>query len=264
MLSLLDRFRSSPLISAVGAQVIGVCFVLIIKTIIPEFGYYPWMLAAVQGAAAAIASHHLGAPSWWQLIHLGFVPGLLFAGQFSIPPWIWLASFGLMYAIFGRTDRSRVPLYLTNRMTGDAIAAHLPKRPCFVVDIGCGDGGLIRQLAKLRPESEFVGIEHAVLTCFWAKLRSRHLPNVHIRMGDFWAMPLAPYDVAYAFLSPAPMADLWRKACADMQPNTLLISNSFPIPDANPEQTLHVEDRRQSALYLYRLPDEDALSPSVD
>ncbi len=246
-----------PLIGAVSAQVVGLCFALLFAVIIPELRLYPLALAGIQGAGAAIASHHLNAPSWWQLIHLVFGPALLLGNRLALPPWIWLLGFSTLYLIFGRTYSSRVPLYLTNRSAGDALAKLLPSSPCFVIDIGCGDGGLLRQLATSRPDSEFVGVEHALLTYAWARLRAQYFPNAHIRRGDFWAQPLTPYDVVYAFLSPTPMCDLWEKARHEMRPGTRLISNSFAIPGLTPSDVIVVGDRRQTELYVYEIPDID-------
>lgn len=254
MPSLIPRFNSSPLLSACFAQLIGGLLALIFLIIIPEMGQSRWMLAGIQGAGAAITSDRLDAPPWWQGIHLAFVPAALAASHLALQPWVWLAAFALLLLIFGRTDRNRVPLYLTNRTTADALARLLPAHPCFVIDVGCGDGGVVRRLAELRPDSEFVGIEHAVLPFVLARLRTRRLHNAHIRFGDLWGQPLTPYDLAYAFLSPAPMPDLWRKAAGEMRPETTLVSNSFAIPEAHPREVIAVEDRRRSQLYVYRIP----------
>lgn len=247
-----------PLAGAISAQLLGLLFALLFGTIIPELRLYPLLLAGIQGAGAAIASHHLKAPSWWQFIHLVFGPALLLGNRLALPPWIWLAGFSALYLVFGRTDRSRVPLYLTNQLTGDALLKLLPKDPCFVMDLGCGNGGLLRQLAGSRPDSEFVGVEHALLTYLWARVRAQYFPNVHIRRGDFWEQPLTPYDVVYAFLSPVPMGELWEKAQREMRPGTRFISNSFAIPDVTPIAVVLVDDRRETELHVYQIAEPDA------
>lgn len=246
---------SSPLLGAVAAQVLGtVLALLLFYFIMPEILRYPLLAAAVQGACAAIASHRLRAPRWWQGIHLCFVPLMVAAHALDLPPGAWLSAFALLLLIFWRTDRSRVPLYLTNATTADRIAMLLPPTPCFVLDIGCGDGGLIRHLARLRADCEFVGIEHAPLTWLWARLASLGFDNVQIRYGDFWQPPFTPYDFVYAFLSPAPMTRLWEKARDEMRPGTLLISNSFAVPGLPAEMEIGVADRRASKLFCYRIP----------
>ena len=70
---------------------------------------------------------------------------------------------------------------------------------------------------------------------------------------DFWAENLGTYDVVYAFLSPAAMPELWRKARAEMKPGTLLISNSFLVPGVEPDRIVPLAGRGSNALYLYRL-----------
>jgi hypothetical protein len=38
-----------------------------------------------------------------------------------------------------------------------------------------------------------------------------------------------------------------------MRPGALLVSNSFPIPEATPQQVIEVPDRRRTQLYCYAL-----------
>ena len=209
-------------------------------------------MAAVQGLCAALISHLLRGPVWWLPIHLGFMPLAVLALGLGLPSWIWLAGFVLLLLIFWRTDRSRVPLYLTNARASEALAGLLPAAPIAVIDLGCGDGGLLRRLARTRPDCRFFGVEHSPLTWALAWLRCRRLPNVEIRFGDFWSHPLGGYALVYAFLSPFPMQRLWTKAKAEMKADALLVSNSFAVPGIQPENTVEVADRRRTRLYCYR------------
>lgn len=246
-------FGRSPLVGAILAQLLGtVIAVLLFYFIMPEMLAYPLLAGLVQGACASMMSYKLRAPRWWQAIHLVFAPLVILAHWLALPPVFWLVAFGLMLAIFWRTDQSRVPLYLTNATTAGAIAQLIPAGPHFVLDIGCGDGGLLRRLARARPDCEFVGIEHAPLTWLWARILASGRTNLHIRYGNFWKQPLTAYDLVYAFLSPAPMPELWLKAKEEMRPGTLLVSNSFAVPDQEVQQTIELTDKRQTRLYCYR------------
>lgn len=246
------RLGALPLLAAGVAQVFGSLLAIALFFVMPEVLRVPLLAAAIQGAAAAIVAHRLGAPTWWQGIHLLFAPLLVGALALRLPPGVWLAGFGVLLAIYWRTDRSRVPLYLSNTATATAVAALLPDGPCFVLDLGCGDGRLLRRLARLRPDATFVGIEHAPLTWLWARLFASGQDNLDIRYGDFWRAPLTPYDVVYAFLSPVPMPRLWEAANAQMRPGALLISNSFEIPGVPPLRTVAVDDARATQLHCYR------------
>ena len=251
----------APLRAALLAQLGGaagvLCLVVLLSRLASvDFSQIPFLLALLQGGLAAIISRKQQAPPWWIPIHMFFVPLAVMVHGADIAPGWFLAGFVLLLLIFWRTDQSRVPLYLTNRQTAGAVAGVLPARPCRVLDIGCGDGGLLHQLARARPDCQFVGIEHAPLPCLLAKLRTLQLPNAEVRLGDFWGESLAAYDLVYAFLSPAPMPRLWARAQADMKPQALLVSNSFAVPDIAAEQVIDVEDRRQTRLFLYRPRDQ--------
>lgn len=243
----------SPLRAFLLAQAFGALVAAaLIQLAWPKLWQMPLAAAAVQGACAALASHKFGAPPWWLGIHLAFAPLAVAASTLTVPPGWWLGAFIALLLVFWRTDQSRVPLYLTNATAAAAVAGLLPAHPCHVVDLGCGSGGLLRRLARARPDCEFVGIEHAPLPWLWARLATLGLANVQVRYGDFWRQHLGLFEVVYAFLSPAPMTGLWQKALDEMRPQALLVSNSFAVPGAEPAQTVEVADRRATRLYVYR------------
>ena len=250
----------SPLRGAIAAQLVGGGGVLAIAlSVYPPLFESPLAAAALQGLLAAAASHKLRAPAWWLPIHLVFLPAAVYANRFGIAPGWYFAAFLLLLLTYWRTDRSRVPLYLSNAHTARALTQLLPATPCRVVDLGCGHGGLLRRLARARPDAEFFGIEHAPLPWLWARLASPSLPNLSIRYGDFRNIPLDSYDVVYAFLSPVPMPDLMRQARAEMRPGSLLVSNTFAVPDAPAERVVELADRRATRLYCYRMSARDGV-----
>lgn len=211
-------------------------------------------LASLQGCCALLIAWRLQAPPWWLPIHLVFMPCVIVARDLELPSWIWAGGFLLLLMVFWRTDKSRVPLYMTNFTSRNALLGLLPCIPSRIIDLGCGDGALLRHLARARPDCCFVGIEHAPLPWAWARLASRNCANLIIRRGDFWSHPLADYALVYAFLSPAAMARLEAKAQAEMSPGACLVSNSFPFPERMPQAAVDVPDKRGTCLHVYRWP----------
>lgn len=254
---------ASPLPKAAGAQVLGVLLTGALALLLfPALLSQPLRLAVIQGSCAALAGLVLRGPIWWLPIHLGFMPLAVLALGLGLPSWVWLAGFVLLLLVFWRTDRSRVPLYLSSGPAAATVAELLPAAPCKVIDLGCGDGGLLRRLARTRPDCRFVGYEHAPLPWAWARLSCRRQPNVEIRFGDFWRDSLGGYGLVYAFLSPAPMQLLWRKARTEMKPAALLVSNSFAVAGIPPDRTIEVADGRRTRLYVY-LPASSASRSSA-
>jgi Putative methyltransferase len=242
----------SPLRTALLAQLFGALIaVAVAQLLYPKVFSLPIVWALGQGVCAALASYKLEAPRWWLAIHLVFLPLVIAANHLGIPPLAWLGGFLLLFMLFWRTDKSRVPLFLTNARAAQAVAELIPAHPCRCIDLGCGTGSLLKTLAAVRPECTFVGVEHAPLPFVFAWFRSRNIDNLVIRYGDFWKVDLGQYQVVYAFLSPVPMQRLWQKSCAEMTANNLVISNSFEIPGKRAEQVVAVPDRRRTRLYCY-------------
>jgi SAM-dependent methyltransferase len=196
--------------------------------------------ALVQGVLAAALSYWRKLAPWWLAIELLFPLALLGATSLRLPPWLFLAAFLAMLAIYWSTFRTQVPYFPSGRRAWDAVAAVLPQgRPVYLVDIGSGLGGLVLDLARRRPESSFAGIELAPLPWLVSRLRAPFAGgNARFVRGDYERLDFADYDVVFAYLSPAAMEALWRKASAEMRPGTLLLSYEFVIMAKAPDLTI--------------------------
>jgi SAM-dependent methyltransferase len=119
----------------------------------------------------------------------------------------------------------------------DAVERQLPRgRPLRVIDIGSGLGGLVLELARRRPESGISGIELAPLPWLASVLRARFARSrARFLRGDYEQLDFAAYDAVFAYLSPAAMSALWRKAAAEMRPGAMLMSYEFGIVEKAPD-----------------------------
>lgn len=207
-----------------------------------------WLTLA--GAAAALLSRRLGLPAWWQAINLGFLPLLWFALQSDIDPIWFLAGFLLLALTSLGAVRTRVPLYLSSPRAVEALATRLPQH-ATVLDLGCGLGGPLAGLHKLRPDLRLAGVEAAPLN--WLIARLRLGSRAEIRLGSLWDSDLSQAEVVYAYLSPAPMAQLWHKARQEMRPGSLLISNTFAIPGIEPDEIIELHDLSHARLLIWRM-----------
>lgn len=208
----------------------------------------------VHAALAMTFSFAWSLPAWWLPMQALFVPAVLFTRSLNLPAYWFFYGFVLLWLFYRGNTRERVPLYLSNRTTWRALAGLLPVAGNFAfLDLGCGLGGVLAFLCRVRPDGEFHGVESAPVPFLvsWLKLLSRQ--NGHVRFGDLWRGDLAAYDVVYAFLSPSPMPELWRKARAEMRPGSLLISNTFEIPGAVPDRILELDDARRTRLLIWHM-----------
>jgi SAM-dependent methyltransferase len=191
-------------------------------------------------------------PVWWLVIHALFAPLLVAASLLALPSWVYLIALALAWLVFGRIDRSRVPLYLSNAAALRALDELVPEN-ANVLDIGAGTGTVLVWLGR-RGNRRMTGVEHAWAPWLVGYVRCLLARNqFELVRADMMDWPLSDYDVVYAFLSPAAMPALWEKAKREMRAGSMLISNTFSIPDAEADRVIEINDWKGARLYLWQM-----------
>ena len=240
--------RLPPAVAALAVQCVALIAVASLAMWLRAGPLPAWI--ALTGLIAALLSRGLHLPIWWQFIGLIFLPLLWLTLQSGTEPAWFLAAFLLLLLTSLGAIRGRVPLYLSRPRATAELAARLPDK-ARVLDLGCGLGGPLARLNALRPDATLQGVEAAPLN--WLIAHLRLMGRAHIRLGDLWNADLSRQDVVYAYLSPAPMARLWEKACSEMLPGSLFISNSFSIPGVEPDEVVELHDLTHARLLIWRM-----------
>jgi hypothetical protein len=227
----------------------------VILLVIPHWMVSATELAFLQGSSAAMIARWFGAAGWQVVLHFVFVPTAALLLSVDLDPNWYLVAFLVLLLVYGGCYRTKVPIYLSSRATVEALLALLPQRKGFsFIDLGCGCGGVLRRLAKARPDGNYHGVEWAPLPFLLGKLR--HVlasTGCRIRWDDFREHSLTGYDVVYVYLSPAPMEELWRKARKEMLPGSIFVSNTFAVPGVAPEAVVRVDDVDGGELLVWRM-----------
>jgi SAM-dependent methyltransferase len=190
----------------------------------------------------------------WRFINFMIPAGLLVSSAFPGYGWIWLVLLIVFGLIFLPTFWTRVPYYPSSQKVYSLIAEQLPGDKTFrFVDLGCGDGKLLNYLAKQFPLGIFEGLELSPTAIVAAKTNTRKNKNVKIKFGDYWKESLASYDYVYAFLSPTPMAQLQKKISKELSKGSVVLVNTFPLPDSKASKEIEINDRNQTSLYIYNI-----------
>lgn len=226
----------------------------------------PWLFwVLVQATIAMLLATVVAQAPWWVVMHGLFAPAALLLSQVSAPPWIHAGCAALLALTNGNALRERVPLFLSSRAARARLLDILPPdRPLHFVDVGCGLGGVVSTVAREHPTRVCLGLETAWLPYMISRLRCLLSANpVTVLRHDLWQHDLSDADVVYAYLSPVPMARLWRKVVAEMRPGTLFISNSFEVPGVPASASVEIDDATGSVLHVYRLAGAEATAAST-
>jgi len=203
-------------------------------------------LAVVQGVLAALITWKLALAAWWRAIQLLFPLAVLTALALQLPSWLFGAGFLLLLGWYWSTFRTQVPYYPSGPAVWDAVRQLLPADTSSaprVIDIGSGLGGLALYLARVRPDADVTGIELAPLPWLVSWLRARlGRSSAHFIRGDYEHLDFRQFDLVFAYLSPAAMPGLWRKARAEMCPGSMLVSYEFVIEERTSDSIIHATE----------------------
>ena len=188
-------------------------------------------LLIVQGIIAYFLSIRLKMEYWWRYIHLLFPLAIWVALALQIPMGYFLLGFILTGAIFWSVFLTQVPFYPSKPEVWTAVSKLLPGKKLRILEIGSGLGNFAIRMAQLRPESLVDGIEIAPLPWLISVIQAKFFASrVCFRLANYEKVDFANYDLIFAYLSPAAMPELWKKALREMDSESLLISHEFPVP----------------------------------
>ncbi len=123
-----------------------------------------------------------------------------------------------------------------------------------VYELGSGWGTLVFPLAVRYPETHVIGYETSLIP-YWISygfLLAFPKRNLALKRQDFFQVDLKGAHLIVCFLYPGAMEKLKEKFEKELQPGTLIVSNTFAIPGWKPIQIQEVKDLYRTKIYLYR------------
>lgn len=134
-----------------------------------------------------------------------------------------------------RKDRIKTVIQLIQPQAGDRI-----------VDLGSGDGRVVRELAKSGATVD--GYEIQLLLVLWSKFISRiqQIKTTRFFRQNLFNVNLQNYDAVVIYALPNMMQSLRQKFESELQPGAHVASIAFPIPGWK-----HI--KKQNDVYLYQI-----------
>lgn len=122
-----------------------------------------------------------------------------------------------------------------------------------LVDLGCGDGRVLRE-ARKRYNVTCVGYELNLMAYARARLKCLGIKGVNIHLGSFWKADLSDADVVFCYLFPDVMKDLSVMLKASLKPGAVVVSCNFVLPDFKPLLVLRPGNSlHNDPIYIYRV-----------
>ncbi len=176
--------------------------------------------------------------------------------------WIFLALAGCLFlikityvlSIAFLLPVTRGALYVsTSRVRVSAFLDAMPlKKGQFLVDLGCGDGRVLR-MARKRYHIRAVGYELNPVAYLKAKLLCSRYKEIQVERSDFWKADLHHADVVFCYLFPDIMKKLSAKLKSELRPGTMVVSFNFSLPGFTPELILRPDSATHNdPIYVYR------------
>jgi hypothetical protein len=145
------------------------------------------------------------------------------------------------------------PFVPTKKKVMRAIVEAINLKPGQIFyELGCGDAGLMYQLAKKYPRVKYFGIEYSFLPWMLAHIQIAFArTKIRIKKQNMFKTDFKPADYIYCFLNIETMAKLAKKMKKECKNNAVIISYIFQLPGYKPEKTITVG--KYEKVYFYRI-----------
>ena len=120
-------------------------------------------------------------------------------------------------------------------------------------DLGCGEGRILRAVAKKSPGATFKGFDIRRFPLYLAKRRTKGQDNITFERANFYKEDFSAATHVYTYLFPQVMRKLQPKFEQELKPGTFVYSLDFPFKDKEPirKVELAAPSKRSLARELY-------------
>ncbi|MBL90553.1 MAG: SAM-dependent methyltransferase [Myxococcales bacterium] len=167
---------------------------------------------------------------------------------------VFFAGLLIVGLILVDTLRSGISPMPSSRKAQKAMLSLMPESingPVY--ELGSGWGQLALAVSHKFNSVPVIGYEMAVVPWCISRLWlfvSRN-SNVTFRRADFRHRELGDAQMIVCYLFPGAMTHLAQQLKQELQPGSVIISNTFRLPGWEPEKVLELDDMHRSQIYRY-------------
>jgi SAM-dependent methyltransferase len=126
---------------------------------------------------------------------------------------------------------TEVPFLPSNKLYKQAIKYLEIQKGDKVIDIGCGDGRVLRYAAKKYPEAQFLGIDRNPLLIGYAKFLSIFKPrkNLKFKRANIHDFDISEFDKIYLYLLPNIVQEVLEEKRDQLKEGCIVLSFHYPF-----------------------------------
>ncbi len=169
--------------------------------------------------------------------------------------------YGLSIALVLPVTRGALYVSTARVRVGAFLEAVAPEPGQLLVDLGCGDGRVLRSACR-RYQVRAEGYELNPMAYLKARLLSMGHAAVRIHLKNFWKADLSAADIVCCYLFPDVMVPLAFKLRDELKPGAIVVSCNFPLPGFSPDRILRPgNSRTNDPIYIYRIKGASVPAP---
>lgn len=126
-----------------------------------------------------------------------------------------------------------------------------------ILELGSGWGTLALDAARACPSATIIGYEISPIPLFFSRLRAflRGHKNTTFLAADLFAEDFSKADIVLTYLTMPHMERLRPKFEAELRPGTVVICNTFPVPEWVPAEEETIQDFVYTLkVFTFRMP----------
>lgn len=129
------------------------------------------------------------------------------------------------------TMLTEVPFLPSNKLYKQAIKYLDIEKGDKVIDIGCGDGRVLRYAAKKYPEAQFLGIERNPLLIIYTKFLGILKPrkNLRFKRANIHEFHIGEFNKIYLYLLPDVVERILKEKRNELKKGCTVLSFHYPF-----------------------------------
>ena len=150
---------------------------------------------------------------------------------------------------------TRVPFVRTPKEALSEIIKQIPNgNDITIVDIGSGDGSVLMEIEKMRPNATLIGYEMTPTAYAQAKIKKwLNKSNYQLHYKDFHHADLSKADIIFCFLIESVMSRVEKKLREEHKSGALVLSYGFRFPGWQSIRSIkNPHPRYKSKIHVYK------------